>query len=265
MTGKIPKTVGAILVVAAIVALSASAASAATIYSNIPTPLPKNTSSIGFEATSTSELGGAVAFAGTQRNNPKVTIVLSSWACETGSGTSCKTAAGATFSHPVTVKVYNVGPGGSVGSLITESTQTLAIPYRPSANNKACTPNEEGAVGYTKECFHGKEKKFTYALGAVMLPSEVIISVAYNTTNHGASPIGPAACGSQCPYDSLNVGLEEETGPTTGTQPRPDDAYLNSTWAGFYCDGGAGGTGTFRLDSGCWTGFQPLITVKATR
>lgn len=265
MTGKIPRVVGAILAIVAFAALSASAASAAVIYNNIPKPMPKNTSSIGFEATSTSELGGAVKFDGTNRSKPKVTIVLSSWACETGSGTSCKTAPGATFSHPVTVKVYNLGPEGAVGSLITDSTQTLAIPYRPSANNRLCTPNEEGAVGYGKECFHGKEKKFTYQLGEVTLPDEAIISVAYNTTNHGASPIGPAACGAQCPYDSLNVGLEEETGPTTGTQPRPDDAYVNSTWAGFYCDGGAGGTGTFRLDSGCWTGYQPLFAVRATK
>jgi hypothetical protein len=30
-----------------------------------------------------------------------------------------------------------------------------------------------------------------------------------------------------------------------------------------YCDGGTGGTGTFRLDAGCWTGYQPAFQVKA--
>ena len=118
MTGKIPKSVGAIVAALAILALSASMASAEVIYNNIPKPKPRNTGSIGFEATSTSEFGGAVGFAGTARNNPTVSIVLSSWACEQGSGTSCKTSMGATFSWPVTVKVYNVGPGGSVGSQI---------------------------------------------------------------------------------------------------------------------------------------------------
>lgn len=264
MTGKIPKSVGAIVAAIAIVALSASVASAALIYNNVPKPKPRNTGSIGFEATSTSELGGAVAFAGSNRKNPSVSIVLSSWACQEGAGTTCKTSMGATFSWPVTVKVYNVGPEGAVGSQITESTQTLAIPYRPSANNKYCTPNSEGVVGYSKECFHGKEKKFTFPL-ATTLPNEAIISVAYNTTNYGASPVGPAACSPRCPYDSLNVGLEEATGATTGTQPRPNDAYVNSTWAGFYCDSGAGGTGTFRLDAGCWTGSQPLFAVTATK
>lgn len=267
MTGKIPKAVGAILAVVAIVALSASVASAAVIYNNIPKPMPKNTASIGFEATSTSELGGAVGFSGTTRNSPSVSIVLSSWACQEGAGATCKTKGGATFSWPVTVKVYNLGPEGAIGSMITESTKTLAIPYRPSAN-KNCTANAEGAVGYGPECFHGKETKFTYPLEAT-LPNQAIISVAYNTTNHGASPVGPAVCSkfspSRCGYDSLNVGLEEETGATKGTQPRPDDAYVNSTWAGFYCDGGAGGTGTFRLDAGCWTGFQPLLSVKASK
>jgi hypothetical protein len=248
--------------------MSASVASAATIYNNIPQPKPKNTPSQAFEATSTSEFGGAVAFAGAKsaRKNAAVTIVLSSWACQEGTGTGCHTTPGATFSWPVTVKLYNLGPSGEVGSLITESTKTLNIPYRPSANNKLCTPNSEGVVGYTKECFHGKEAAFTFPLG-VTIPNEMIVSVAYNTSDYGAVPQRPQPCNSTaagCPYDSLNVGVEEETGVTVGSQPRPDDAYLNSTWGGAYCDGGSGGTGTFRLDAGCWTGFQPLFRVKAS-
>ena len=43
------------------------------------------------------------------------------------------------------------------------------------------------------KCFHGKEAKFTSPLEAT-LPNEAIISVAYNTTDYGASPVGPAAC-----------------------------------------------------------------------
>jgi len=48
-----------------------------------------------------------------------------------------------------------------------------------------------------------------------------------------------------------------------GSQPLPDDAYLNSADGSQYCDGGTGGTGTFRLDAGCWTGYQPAFQVKA--
>jgi hypothetical protein len=43
----------------------------------------------------------------------------------------------------------------------------------------------------------------------------------------------------------------------------PDDAYLNSSSGGQYCDGGTGGIDTFRLDAGCWTGFQPAFKVAA--
>jgi hypothetical protein len=41
--------------------------------------------------------------------------------------------------------------------------------------------------------------------------------------------------------------------------------FLNSATPAVYCDGGTGGTGTFRLDDGCWTGYNPLVrfTVKA--
>jgi len=269
MTGKIPKPVAVIVAALAILALSASVASAAaTIYNNVPKPKPKNTASEAFQATQTSEFGGAVGFAGAapKRHNPKVSIVLSSFGCQEGTGTGCKTTPGAKFAWPVTVKLYNVGAGGAVGSLISESTKTLNIPYRPSANNKLCTLNGEGEVGYSKECFHGKETTFSYPF-TVTIPNEMIIAVAYNTSNYGATPQGPQPCNSTaagCPYDSLNVGLEEETGATVGNQPLPEDAYLSSVTGAQYCDGGTGGTGTFRLDAGCWEGFQPLFTVKAS-
>jgi len=45
-----------------------------------------------------------------------------------------------------------------------------------------------------------------------------------------------------------------------GSFPLPDDAYYNTSFAGFYCHGGVG---VFRLDAGCWTGFQPAFRVAA--
>jgi len=41
---------------------------------------------------------------------------------------------------------------------------------------------------------------------------------------------------------------------------------LNSTWTGAYCDNGADGTGSFRLDSptsACWTGYVPAVQFTA--
>ena len=51
--------------------------------------------------------------------------------------------------------------------------------------------------------------------------------------------------------------------PRTALNPAPNDAYLSSTWSGAYCDNGTAGTGTFRLDAGCWTGYKPAIRVTA--
>ena len=103
-----------------------------------------------------------------------------------------------------------------------------------------------------------------------MLPSDVIVSVAYNTSDYGANPYGTGtAChtgGDQCGYDSLNVAVTPDTNSTlaVGSDPVADSAYLSSTWGGAYCDNGSSGTGTFRLDSGCWTGEQPEISLSTT-
>ena len=94
----------------------------------------------------------------------------------------------------------------------------------------------------------------------------MIVGIAYNTTHYGSSPIGEAApCFTEsggCPYDALNVATAPGA-PSAGLQPRPDDAYLDSSQGSQYCDAGAGGTGAFRLDAGCWTGFQPALKIRA--
>jgi hypothetical protein len=132
------------------------------------------------------------------------------------------------------------------------------MPYRPSASPK-CTGN--GGWYHMGTCYHGKLFKVSFVLKGVTLPTKSIVALAYNTSNYGATPQYPQPCNStnNCPYDSLNVGL---TGaPTVGTAPLPNDAFLSSTWGGAYCDNGLTGTGSFRLDAGCWTGDQPQIEI----
>ncbi len=251
MTGRIPartaKLAVSLVVIGAVFAAIAGVASAAAtvVYSNIPKPLPGNVQSLGFEATSTAEFGGQIEATGAVKN-PTVTIGMSSWACQSGSATddSCSTTPGATFNVPITLNVYSVGPGNSVGAKLLTVTQNFAVPYRPSANTTKCPGN--GGWYKMGNCFHGKLFKLKFAkLGSkkapVEIPQQSIVSVAFNTQAHGYAPTGVEG-----PYNSLNV------------------AYLNSTWSEAYCDGGAGGTGTFRLDSGCWTGYQPMIEVKAS-
>jgi len=259
----------AALAVGAFVAVPTASASSTVIYDNIPAPLPGNLPSNGNEATSGSEFGGQVSFDGTARHNPTVRVGLSSWGCQSGHWYSgdCSTSRGSTFSEPIRVNLYSVGQNNEPGSLLGSVTHTFNIPYRPSANNTHCFGNDAGKWWDKADatCYNGKLETRTVHLGSLDLPDTAIVSVAYNTTHSGYNPIGESApCYSSpggCGYDSLNVALNAP--PTVGSDPLPDDAYQNSTAANQYCDGGAGGTGTFRLDSGCWTGFQPAIRVSA--
>jgi hypothetical protein len=242
-----------------------------TVYNNIPDPEPGNVPSVGFEATSASEFGGQLGLDGNKREDPKITVLMSSWACKSGTwnAKNCITNPGSTFTHPVTLNVYKVNDDDSVGDKIASETKTFTMPYRPTAddgtNCKDANGNPTGAWYDGEACNNGKAFPISFKLDGVTLPDDVIIGVAYNTSHHGYAPIGETACNTTpqgCPYDSLNVGTNPT--PTKGeAQPTADDAYYNTSFAGFYCDGGTGGSGTFRLDEGCWTGFLPAIRVQA--
>ncbi len=253
---KLTTAILAAIAVSAAIAASASA-SGTTIYSNIPSPLPKNVPSLGYEATSTSEFGGEVEATTDNLTTTQVTVGMSSWACQSGGAEdgSCMSAPGAKFTHPITLHIYAVAPGNSVGTEVARLTQIFKMPYRPSADVK-CSNG-----GWSSQCVHGKLFKIHFSLRGVALPRPAIVSISYNTSNYGAEPTG---CASECPYDSLNVGVEEGEPPSllsTGTQPFPADAFLDSTWSGAYCNG-AEGTGTFRLDPGCWQYYQPLVALE---
>lgn len=258
MIGKIPARIGtlvtALLAVGAVLALASTSAGAMVtytpIYNNLPSPLPGNVPSEAFEATSTSQFGAEVELAGPTKNSTKVTVAMSSWACQSGGAEdgSCVSAMGSKFTEPVTLNIYTPGVGDSVGTQIASLTKTFKMPYRPSANPTKCVGN--GGWYKMGSCFHGKLFKINFVLKGVTIPSKVIVSVAYNTSDHGAVPQRPQLCNSEpsgCPYDSLNVGGMEGA-PSVGSQPQPNSVYVSSTWTGAYCDGGAAGTGSFRFD-----------------
>src|ERR1039458_1904606 len=115
-------------------------AAPSVIYNNIPSSNPINVPSVAFQATQTSEFGGQVQFAGTNRHNPVVKVLMSSWGCQTGNWNSndCVTTPGSTFSEPITLNIYKVNADNSPGTLVTTTTQTFSIPYRPSAS-ASCT------------------------------------------------------------------------------------------------------------------------------
>ncbi len=262
---------------AAVIALAfgfsgAMATGTITIYNNIPNPQPSNLPSQAFEAQQVSEFGGQVAFSGSARQNPKITVLMSSWGCEVGSWTdgSCVTSPGAKFSTLITLKIYNVGDSNSVGTLLRSEPKTFQIPYRPSADIVNCTgalasANPAGNTGKWfngTNCFNGFATPIVFDLSGsgITLPDKAIVSVAYNTTHYGYQPMGESqACFATpggCGYDSLNVALTGNA--TVGTTPLPSGAYMNATYSDAYC---GGTTGTFRLDTDCWTGYQPAISV----
>lgn len=260
--------------VATLVVMTAGVASAAgpnakASYNSVPTNLPGNMPSQAFQAQQTSEFGDSVQLAGSLRKAESVDVVMSSWGCQTGTWNAgdCATKKGATFSHPITLNLYAVDETtGEPAALLLTKTQTFAIPFRPSADSVKCIDGKWYSTA-DKTCYSGFATKISFALDGTVLPTGVIWTVAFNTSGYGASPIGySTACATSaagCGYDSLNVGVQTFPGqPSAGIDVDANDAVLSSVTPGAYCDGGIGGVGTLRLDTGCWTGYTPLATIR---
>ena len=182
-----------------------------TIYDSTVQPNPGNLASESFEATATAQFGNQITFGGTARVLDTVVVQMSSWGCQSGSWTGspspCVTSPGATFSEPVTLNVYNVGPHNAhgpstVGSLIATATQTFAVPYRPSANAAECsTAPDNGNQWFDAAldtCFNGFLTPIEFTFGHVSLPNNVIYGVAYNGTSdwvrrHAVRRLSPPA------------------------------------------------------------------------
>lgn len=67
-----------------------------------------------------------------------------------------------------------------------------------------------------------------------------------------------------CPADSLNVALSQDpTNVTKGSDPDFGKVFWNTATAADYCDSGAAGFGSFRLDSPtatCWGVTSPFTS-----
>ena len=271
--------VGGVMLLAASAAFAGSSSSGSktsVIYNTVPgNAPPNNIPSMGPEAYAFNEFGNEVTFAGTNRKLSNVVVTMSSWGCVSGTwfNDDCSTPAGATFSVPITLTVYNVvgsGTSSTLGTALASTTQTFSIPYRPSASATCAAQGHSGEWYQSsgRKCFNGYATNVTFNFGqSVTLPSTAVIGISYNTSHFGPNPIGTStACYTSsggCPYDSLNIGLTTST-PTVGSDPVPTTFWQDSTYAGAYCDGGAAGLGTFRLDSPtCSEGYVPAIQVKA--
>jgi hypothetical protein len=227
------------------------------VYSTMPTPVPPNVPSLGYQATQTAEFGQGVDLStsgGATLGSAQV--LMSDWALESTYET-VGTSTG--FTVPLTLNLYNVGPSDSVGSLISSTTLDALITWRPEAS-AGCGSAYRASDG---NCYNGLAQVVTFDLGNVVVPQQFIYGLAFNTETWGANPIGTDG-----PYDSLNFGLiGDGTDPVTpfvGTDISPNSAYWNTSTAADYGDGGAGGVDTFRLDANDWQGYDPAVTFSSS-
>ncbi|MGP0100516.1 MAG: hypothetical protein ACLPUT_02705 [Solirubrobacteraceae bacterium] len=242
----------ALLATTAVAALAAGTASAEVVYNNVPSPLPGNFASIGLAATSTTEFGGEVELAGSARKNPTVTVVMSSWACQSGgwSEDNCQTPKPTKgFRVPVTLRVYEVG---ELTTPIATKTKTFKMSYRPSASPK-CT-GEYAGTWYdeaSKECFNGYAFPISIKLKLQRLPKKAIVTVSYPTSG---------------PSDSLNVAVSEPSEGTLSVGSDPvEEWFANSTWSEMYCPG-AKDVGKLGPEEGAGcqgVNYQPVIAISA--
>jgi len=234
-------------------AAASTGGSAKPGYNAIPSHVSRNVPSEGFEADSVSSFGDEVSLGGPTKTLRSMSVLLSSWGCESGHWYSgdCSTHKGATFDVPITFTIY-ADNSGTPGDVLAHKTETFAVKYRPSASSK-CTGSDAGKWFNTEDrtCYNGAPQRVTTKFdGAVTLPTTVMWSVAYNTTHSGNAPVGEsAACYTSaggCGYDSLNVGdLSFPNAPFVGTDLDEDKVLVDGV-----------------MESG-WTGFRPLGTIVA--
>lgn len=224
-------------------ALMAAVCSAEVVYSSLPPTGTPNTPSLGYQATSTYGFGNGVVLASGPAQLSNARIYMSNWALES-TYEPVGTTAG--FVVNTTLRFYNVGAGNTVGSEFGSVNADQLIAWRPEAD-PSCGTGWKASNG---QCYNGLGQLISFDLGGLAAPDQFIWRLDFNTQSYGANPTGVDG-----PYNSLNVGTSN--GATVGSDLVADSAYWNTTVAGFYNDGGAGGTGTFRLDQGGWGGYTP--------
>ena len=250
------------------------------VYDTVPTTLPSNVASEGPEAYAFAELGDGLGFLTSAGTIGKVTVVMSSWACQSGTWQAgCVSGKNATFNQPLTFNLYSVSgspdTGWTAGALISSVTQTFALPYRPSATPGKCSDPSEWYNNKDRGCYHGIAVPVTIDFSNLVIPipanGQLVLTVAFNTTHYGPIPMGEnQSCFSTqagCPYDSLNISTDTTDGifPLNPGFPLDDKSiFVNYTLPNNSCTGTIS-TGTVQQDSPCWHGYHPEITVTINR
>lgn len=250
---KIRRTIAtsAAAIVGLVLLLGPSAAMAADIiYDNISNPLPPNEPSLGYQATQTSEFGDEIQFSGTARNLTQVTVTLSDWALYSDWSSSGYDSSG--YSVPMTLNLYNVGTGNSVGSLIASNTTTQNILWRPEASAGCGT----AFLGSDGNCYNGLAQTVTFDFTGTVVPDEIVFGLAFNTQSYGANPTGVAG-----PYNSLNFALNDVSGPSVGTDVNSDAVFWNTSTQSWYANYDPSAT-AFQKDT-AWAPYVPAVQFAA--
>ncbi|HEY8653423.1 MAG TPA: hypothetical protein VIL87_10045 [Dermatophilaceae bacterium] len=237
-------------------AAQAAPPSGTTVYDAIPSPLPPNMASLGFEATQTSEFGDHVNLTGTDRVLNTVTVTMSDWALYSEYALDSRYSGNAaTWTHPITVNIYSnsLDANGAPETLLATKTASVTIPWRPAADQTCATSTAWRASDGS--CYSGIAFNAVFDLSSlgVTLPDDVIVGIAYNTQTYGSAPMGVPG-----PYSSLNVGVEGAA--TVGTDNNTDNVFWNTSTAKWYADGGP--AGFFREDTN-WTPYG-TVSIKIT-
>ena len=259
------RLIAALIGAALSLVLMASPAIAMPVYNDLPNKLPPSVASEGFEATSTSQLGNVVELSKIHRGrrNPRVTFALSDAACETGGGETCSSAKNSSYSWPVTVSLYNAGPGNTLGALLATQTNSISIPFRPSASPACATKGKPGEWfdKKTAGCFSGVTFKNSYSFAGLTLPNEVLVGLAYNTQDYGAEPTGVPG-----PENFLGVAMVAGA-PRAGANPRGEELFVSSIWPQMYC-GSSERLGVFAPSGVCpshYEGNLPGFEIEAEK
>jgi hypothetical protein len=234
------------------------------VYDSTPVKGTVSIPSVGPEAYSFNQVGNEVILRPHTAAIRHVSVVMVSWACQSGSWQSgCTTTPGATFPAPITLTLYRAShtdqATGAVvpGTQILSVTRTFPIRFRPSAES-ASQPKFLGKDG---QYHNGLDQRVTFTMNR-KLPNDVVWTVGYNTNTSGTNPLGHVS-----PMDSLNVGLAPAV--HKGLNRVPDSIFWDTRSQGFTCadpvngNGGPFVTGLLNRDGPCdgttnsWQGYVP--------
>ena len=163
------------------------------IYNNLELR-PGNVVSQAFEATR--HRSSAIRWNSAKRRSktPTIAVVMSSWACESGTwnNDNCVTKAGAKFEWPIKWDVYNVGPARTRRA---DRRRPGALQDAiPAFGEQKCTPPQKARrVDPRAAWSRARRSRSNSRSKASACPARRSSAIAYNTSDYGATPQRPSS------------------------------------------------------------------------